>query len=420
MAAAPPSSASSSALGTASSSLTSSRRLPTFVMDISLLRYAKHLRLLGYDVLCREHVKHDDILMMSIVEQRYVLTASPKMWDQLQSMLSRRAARASSRAVEKAGERQPPHHSTIPAASPEYRRPGYVVVGYDSDGNTEYATDDDGDGDRTAAAGGGRHRGLTSRSGSSSGHRGRPLSRSQESRRQADPNHHDDNDVDSNSDAEEEDEGCPPGAFLINTKVPFKSEITRVMAATGATYDPSIVFTRCGQCNELISDVSKESVRGDVHETVYRVYERFYRCAVCRKVYWGMDEGVVVNYKALRTAEYLERLNQSALEASGNHATAALSHLGRGCLISRGGTSISERLQPHDELAANSSLLPPLVRRTFLAYPRRVKCLVLTFLDPKVDDVMLLAAFPGLHDLVKIVRDGGSWAFKREKRKVVQ
>lgn len=45
-------------------------------------------------------------------------------------------------------------------------------------------------------------------------------------------------------------------------------------------------FSRCLICNQLIHTVSKDTIKDLVPDEVYRTYEEFYTCPVCKKVYW--------------------------------------------------------------------------------------------------------------------------------------
>jgi len=46
-------------------------------------------------------------------------------------------------------------------------------------------------------------------------------------------------------------------------------------------------MTRCPDCNGLLEEVPKESVRYKVPFFVFTVHERFARCTQCGKVYWA-------------------------------------------------------------------------------------------------------------------------------------
>ncbi len=45
-------------------------------------------------------------------------------------------------------------------------------------------------------------------------------------------------------------------------------------------------FSRCAECNGLLEQVSKESVRGWVPPYVFHTQERFRRCPHCARIYW--------------------------------------------------------------------------------------------------------------------------------------
>ena len=45
-------------------------------------------------------------------------------------------------------------------------------------------------------------------------------------------------------------------------------------------------FTLCIECNEVLGEISKESVRDRVPPFVYRTHEQFQVCPNCDKLYW--------------------------------------------------------------------------------------------------------------------------------------
>ena len=45
-------------------------------------------------------------------------------------------------------------------------------------------------------------------------------------------------------------------------------------------------FSRCAECNVLLDDASKDSVRADVPVFVFQSHTRFRRCPHCQRVYW--------------------------------------------------------------------------------------------------------------------------------------
>jgi uncharacterized protein len=51
--------------------------------------------------------------------------------------------------------------------------------------------------------------------------------------------------------------------------------------------DPSSgLWTRCTMCNGPITSVPKETVQSEVKPKVFELYEEFFRCSVCGRVYW--------------------------------------------------------------------------------------------------------------------------------------
>ena len=45
-------------------------------------------------------------------------------------------------------------------------------------------------------------------------------------------------------------------------------------------------FTRCLECNVLLKDVDKESIKEEVPPKSYNRHDKFYRCPSCQKVFW--------------------------------------------------------------------------------------------------------------------------------------
>lgn len=45
-------------------------------------------------------------------------------------------------------------------------------------------------------------------------------------------------------------------------------------------------FSRCAECNSVLEEVSKESVRGQVPPYVFHTQERYRRCPRCARIYW--------------------------------------------------------------------------------------------------------------------------------------
>ncbi len=92
-------------------------------------------------------------------------------------------------------------------------------------------------------------------------------------------------------------------AFLFIRHDSFREQLRQVL--TELHLQPgALLLTRCAECNELLSAVGKETVRGRVPDYVWQTQEEFHRCPECRRLYWG------ATHKE-RVMEELERLQLS-------------------------------------------------------------------------------------------------------------
>ena len=241
-----------------------------FVMDFSLFRIAKQLRLLGFDVLCNRTLQSSDLLRIAKKELRVLVTGSTRLLPQLHPKKRRERAKP--------------------------RRP----IRYNSDGESEYS--------------------------SSSSDTDNPV----------------------------------PYVFVKSTE-PSQVSLTQVIQQLGVRWDQRYVFTRCVECNVLIGEVPRDRVQQLVHKTVFETYTTFYQCPQCCKVFWGMDNGIVVNFKALRTIEILKK-----------------------CCVN-GDAAVA--------------------KQHILAMPRLVKCVILSYLKPE-DLCTLSVAVPSLQSLCRALSNG--------------
>ncbi len=64
-----------------------------------------------------------------------------------------------------------------------------------------------------------------------------------------------------------------------------KDQLTEIIAKfdLASQTDP---FARCLECNHSLEDAEKESIQKEVDPDTYRIYNSFYRCPGCRKIYW--------------------------------------------------------------------------------------------------------------------------------------
>lgn len=51
-------------------------------------------------------------------------------------------------------------------------------------------------------------------------------------------------------------------------------------------YSQTDPLTRCLNCNHLLLNAGKEEIREEVDPDTFRIYNEFYRCPDCRKIYW--------------------------------------------------------------------------------------------------------------------------------------
>ena len=66
----------------------------------------------------------------------------------------------------------------------------------------------------------------------------------------------------------------------------FRDQLEQVIAT--CHLDPlARLFTRCGQCNELLTEVKKEEVRDHVPIYVWQTQSEFRQCPGCRRIFWG-------------------------------------------------------------------------------------------------------------------------------------
>lgn len=278
------------------------RSAPRFVMDYSLFRVAKHLRLLGYDTVCDPRLAHAELLPCAAQQKRILVSGSRT----LEQQVARRNKLAARHRAKRTAMRNDEEESSKKQ-----------VIAYNSDGDSVYMSSSD------------------------------------------------------------DDDSVDVTAIHVQAASKHDATLVSILQQLRLPWDSRRVFTRCVGCNRLIKPVSKPDVQDLVHPTVYRVYSCFYQCPECLKVYWGVDNGVVVNFKALRTIEYLKRY----------------------CL--QEGVHIEEK-DLH-------------IQRHFLSFPRAVKCTIFSYLTNDDLDNFLIV-LPMMEELIGIVRSGGATKFVPQRR----
>jgi uncharacterized protein len=77
---------------------------------------------------------------------------------------------------------------------------------------------------------------------------------------------------------------APPLIFIRDDR--FRDQLKQVIAACHLDV-VSRLFTRCGECNELLVEVNKETVHDQVPEYVWQTQPEFRQCPGCHRLYWG-------------------------------------------------------------------------------------------------------------------------------------
>ena len=72
-------------------------------------------------------------------------------------------------------------------------------------------------------------------------------------------------------------------ALLVQSDV-FREQMREVTEALGLGFGNG--FSLCIECNELLEETSKESVREKVPPFVFSTQDKFLECPECRKLYW--------------------------------------------------------------------------------------------------------------------------------------
>lgn len=76
-----------------------------------------------------------------------------------------------------------------------------------------------------------------------------------------------------------------PGGLLIRA-TEIESQIAEVLERLALLPSGDGLLSRCLECNALLEDRSKESVRGLVPEYIFATQDRFVGCPDCIRIYW--------------------------------------------------------------------------------------------------------------------------------------
>lgn len=75
-----------------------------------------------------------------------------------------------------------------------------------------------------------------------------------------------------------------PNIFCVRSEYP--PEQLREVVEEFALDPRSGLWTRCTVCNSAIASVPKETVQSEVKPRVFEIYNQFFRCSGCGRVYW--------------------------------------------------------------------------------------------------------------------------------------
>ncbi|MGZ3817118.1 MAG: DUF5615 family PIN-like protein [Bdellovibrio sp.] len=76
----------------------------------------------------------------------------------------------------------------------------------------------------------------------------------------------------------------PDDAYFVSSALP-KEQLLEVLSRF-ALENEEEPLSRCFICNSLIEKVGKETVKDKVDEKTFRLYEDFYQCPTCHRIYW--------------------------------------------------------------------------------------------------------------------------------------
>ena len=77
-----------------------------------------------------------------------------------------------------------------------------------------------------------------------------------------------------------------PGTVLLVESDRVEDQIAEVMARLDLPLRPDAFFTICLECNVPLREVTRDEVRPEIPDYVYRTQHEFRRCPACARVYW--------------------------------------------------------------------------------------------------------------------------------------
>lgn len=102
-----------------------------------------------------------------------------------------------------------------------------------------------------------------------------------------------------------------PGRYLLSRQAKFRrqtrgdllvleandpqGQLAEVFRRLNLTRQDLAPLSRCGECNDLLVPVPRESVRGLVPDHIFQTQTEFFQCPRCRRLYWpGSHQGRII------------------------------------------------------------------------------------------------------------------------------
>ena len=92
-----------------------------------------------------------------------------------------------------------------------------------------------------------------------------------------------------------------PRTVLVRS-VSLDDQLVEVCLRLGLRLDSSFRGARCGECNGVLRNVSKEEISDVVPPYVLRTADRFRRCVTCKRVYWPGTHSARIAERLARVA----------------------------------------------------------------------------------------------------------------------
>ncbi len=75
-------------------------------------------------------------------------------------------------------------------------------------------------------------------------------------------------------------------SLLIEGEAEVQEQMVKISDSLGEIFEIELGNSRCTACNGVLSEIDKESVEGNISDTVLEKNDRFWKCESCGKIYW--------------------------------------------------------------------------------------------------------------------------------------